>query len=87
MKDWGKRGNRVGIFLALLFIVCFVWFWIRPVHQGLHLQMLQLWFFGYDGMNVFSFVLGLVQSYLWGYIGVGLWCLASLGCTSCCKKK
>jgi len=76
MNDFIKHAHKVGIFLALLFVFCFVWYWVRPVHQGLHIQLLELSFFGYSGMNVFSFFAGLVQIYLWGYVGVGVWYLA-----------
>lgn len=81
MKDWIKHGNHVGIFLALLFVICFAWFWLHPVHQQLHAQILELTYYGYSGMNFPSFVLGIIQSYIWGYIGVGLWRL------TCCRCK
>ena len=86
MKEWLRIGNKVGIFLALLFIVCFVWYWVHPVHQELHMQLLELSFFGYEGMNVSSFILGLVQSYIWGYIGVALW-QSTYTCCWCCGMK
>ncbi|NGX28177.1 MAG: hypothetical protein K940chlam1_00352 [Candidatus Anoxychlamydiales bacterium] len=83
MKNWIKQGNHVGIFLALLFIICFVWFWIRPVNQTLHMQLLEIFFYGFRGMNFGSFILGLIQSYIWGYIGVILW---HWTCRCCYKK-
>lgn len=86
MKNCFQYGNHVGVFLALLFILCFVWYWLLPVHQELHLQLLELSFFGYNGMNVTSFILGLVQSYIWGYIGVALWRLAGCCQAACCGK-
>ncbi len=85
MKECLRTGNKVGIFLALLFIVCFIWYWVNPVHQELHMQLLELSFFGYEGMTIGSFILGLVQSYIWGYIGVALWCLSSYCCRCCCR--
>ena len=81
MNKWIKQGNRVGIFLALLFVMCFAWYWLHPVHQELHMQILELSFFGYSGMNSVSFISGLIQSYIWGYIGTGLWYLSA-----CCQK-
>lgn len=86
MKDCIKHGNRLGIFLMLLFILCFIWYWIHPVQQQLHMQILELLFFWYKGMNVGSFISGLVQSYIWGYIFVVLWCLSSCCTTGCCKR-
>ncbi len=73
------NSHRVGLFFVLLFVICFVWFYIRPVEQGLHLNLLRLSYFGYDGMNVTSFIFGAIQSYIWGYIAVGLWYLTG-GC-------
>lgn len=75
-----KCANRIGIFLALIFIICF--FWWRPADTAdLHLKLLRMAFLGFDGLNAKSFVLGLAQSYLWAYVGVALWSLAG-----CCMK-
>ena len=76
-----RCANRVGLFLALAFVVCFIWFFIHPVEQDLHVRLLQLSFYGYSGMNVSSFISGLIQSYIWAYIFVGLWYLVG-----CCYK-
>ena len=83
-----KCGSRIGLFLAAFFVICFVWYYLRPVEQGLHMKLLKMSYSGFDGMNTKSFLLGLVQSYIWGYIGVGLWLL--VGCChkhSKCKNK
>jgi len=85
MSGWFKAGNKVGVFLALLFILCFIWYWVHPVQQELHMQLLEMSFYGYDGMNVKSFILGLIQSYIWGYIGVALWYVSG-ACCSCCDR-
>ena len=76
-----QRANRLGLFLATLFALCFIWYFIRPVEQELHLGLLKLSYFGFSGMNFGSFILGAVQSYLWGYIFLGLWQLFG-----CCKR-
>ena len=73
--------NRAGLLLVILFVLCFVWYYIRPVEQELHLKLLKLSFYGFTNMNVGSFILGVIQSYIWGYIAVGAWQL--VGC--CCK--
>ena len=65
MKDWVKYSNHLGVFLALLFIICFIWIWIHPVQQDLHQRFLELWFYGYTGTNVVSVFLGIVQSFIW----------------------
>ena len=88
MKDWVKHSNHLGIFFAFLFIICFFWYWIHPVQQAYHQQSLELWFYGYTGVNVVSFFLGIVQSFIWGYVFVGLWNLAGgFKCGKCCKRK
>lgn len=79
--NYWKCANAVGIFLVALFVICFVWYYVRPVEQELHLRLFRMAFFGFDEMNVASFVLGAIQSYVWGYVGVGLWTLAG-----CCLK-
>lgn len=83
MKDLIKPGCRVGCFLALLFVACFAWFWIRPVHQGLHMQLMELSFFGFSGLNFMSFLAGLIQSFIWGSVGVALWRLSGECCSRC----
>ena len=76
-----RCANSIGLFLAVLFIICFAWFYIRPMEQGLHLSLLSMSYFGFNGMNFASFISGLIQTYIWGYIIVGIWRL--VGC--CCK--
>ena len=76
MQHWFRQGNRVGIFLALLFIICFAWYWLIPVNQDLHMQIFELLFFGFKGMTFAGFILGVIQTYVWGYIGVGLWIIS-----------
>ena len=79
-----KSANHVGLFLIALYALCWVWYFVHPVEQELHLKMWQMSFWGFEGTNVMSFVLGAIQTYVMGYILVGLWCLT--GCCSCCKK-
>jgi hypothetical protein len=78
-----KHGNNVGLFFLVLFVLCFLGYYVKPAAtQSLHLQMLQLTFFGFSGMNWLSFVLGAIQAYIWGWVICGIWCLT--GC--CCGK-
>ena len=72
-----KDANRLGIFFLILFGICFAWYFVNPVAQDLHLDLLRLTFFGYTDMDVLSFVWGAIQSYVWAYIFVGLWYLVS----------
>lgn len=71
-----KLAHRNGLFFALLFVLCFAWYWVNPTQQATHVQQLQLAFLGFSGMNGSSFVLGLIQAYIWGYVGCGVWWLA-----------
>lgn len=73
-----RLANRLGIFLALLFTICFAWFYINPIEQDLHLQLFRMAYFGFEEMNLVAFLAGAVQSYLWAYVGVGLWQLVSI---------
>jgi hypothetical protein len=84
--NYWQCANQFGLFLVILFVICFFWFYIRPVEQDLHLRLLRLSFFGFNDMGVLSFILGAIQSYIWGYIGVGIWCLAGCGKGICWKR-
>lgn len=84
-----KCGNAVGLFLVVLFAVCFAWYFIHPVEQEMHLAMFKMSYLGFEEMNVVGFFLGAVQTYVWGYLVVGLWgvmgrMMKSDGC--CCKE-
>ena len=72
-----RCGHRVGLFLVMLFALCFLWYFVRGVEQDFHLRSLRLAFLGFDGMNFSSFVFGVIQVYVWGYGAVGLWRLVS----------
>ncbi len=76
-----RCSNAVGLFLAILFIICFAWLYINPVEADLHLRLFKLSFLGFSGINFVSFIFGLIQSYIWAYIGVGIWMLVG-----CCFK-
>ncbi len=78
-ESFWKCANRLGMFFVLLFIVCFIWYFVRGAEVELHMQLLKLSFFGFKDMGVMSFILGAIQSYVWGHIFTGLWCLVC-GC-------
>ncbi|MEK9183315.1 MAG: hypothetical protein AAB849_02290 [Patescibacteria group bacterium] len=80
--NYGKCANSIGLFLAILFVLCFAKLAWDPTESDLHLRLLKLTFFGFSGVNVASFILGLAQSYVAAYIGVGIWQLVG-----CCFKK
>lgn len=77
-----RCANRLGLFLVILFTLCFLWIFIHPVETELHLKSLRLAFFGFTDLNLGSFVLGAVQSYLWAYVGLGIWRVVG-----CCFNK
>jgi len=79
--SYWRCANSIGLFLLILFTLCFVWFYINPAQQTLHLDLLELTFIGYDGMNAKSFALGAAQSYIWAYVGLAIWQLVG-----CCFK-
>ncbi|MBI5023021.1 MAG: hypothetical protein HZC05_02550 [Candidatus Magasanikbacteria bacterium] len=79
--NYWRCANRIGLFLAILFVFCFVFHYFRPVDAELRVKLFQMAFLGFSGMNFASFVLGLIQSYIYAYIGFGLWFLVG-----CCIK-
>lgn len=73
-----RCANRVGLFLLILYAICFVWHYVSPGDSDLRVKLFQMAFFGFSGMNFLSFVLGAFQVYVWAYVGVGIWYL--VGC-------
>jgi hypothetical protein len=74
-----KIANRIGIFLVMLFVICFLWYYIRPVEQELHLKLFRLAYFGFEDMSLSGFILGAIQTYIWAYIAVAIYCLIGFG--------
>lgn len=68
-----QLAHHIGIFFVLLFTICVIWYYLRPVEQDLHLNLFKLAFFGFEEMNITGMILGAVQAYLWAYVGLGLW--------------
>lgn len=83
-NEFMKLGNHLGLFFLIWFVICFAWFYVNPVEQYLHESLMRLSFFLFYGMNLFSFISGAVQSYIWGYVAVGTWMLATK--ISCWRK-
>ncbi|MCB9803039.1 hypothetical protein H6761_03440 [Candidatus Nomurabacteria bacterium] len=82
------HANKIGLLFILLFAICFFWPSFHPAQYGLHLQMMQMTFFGFSGMDWQSFAAGLIQAYFWAYIFVIVWkivCLSS-ECSCSCEK-
>jgi len=67
--DIKKLGWVLSVFGMLAFVVCFVWGSVIPeAVRPLHLQLLQMSYVGFSGMNLASFASGLVQTFVWGWI-------------------
>ena len=71
--DYWQQANHLGVFFVALFLLCFIWFFIMPTEKELHEQLFRLTFLGFSGMNLWGFIAGAIQSYVWGYILVGIW--------------
>jgi len=77
-KNYWQIPLHLGIFFVSLFIICFFWPLVIQAEslRTLHLQILQMSYLGYSGLNFSSFILGAIQSFIGAYILVGLWRLA-----------
>lgn len=78
---WSKAW-RFGLFVVALYVIYFIWLWINP-EKTMHLQMMRECFLWFSGINFWSFVLGLIESFISGLIVFGLFKLIMGGC--CCK--
>lgn len=79
--NYWKCANRIGLFLVILYVICFAWYFINPAEQATHLQMFKFSYLGFNGMDFVSFLSGAVQTYIWAYIGLGVWQVVG-----CCHK-
>ncbi|OIP81287.1 hypothetical protein COW94_00275 [Candidatus Peregrinibacteria bacterium CG22_combo_CG10-13_8_21_14_all_44_10] len=75
--SYWQQANRLGLFFVALFLICFAWFYMNPAEQVLHEQLFNLTFIGFSGMSFAGVVSGTIQSYVWGYIFVGIWMTVS----------
>ena len=80
-QNFWKLGARIGVFFAILFVICFAWYYIRGGSTELlklHENLLALSYFGWSGVNFTSFILGLIQTFIWGYVALALWNLSGI---------
>jgi len=75
-KGYVRMSHHVGVFIVMLWALCFLWYYVQPAERTLHMQFFRLSFYGFTGMNPMSFISAAVQSYLWGYVFVGVWDLS-----------
>lgn len=86
-RGYMKCATHLGVFLASIFVVCYIWYWVQPAQRELHQALLELTFLGWSGMNATSFISGIVQSFIWGYIFAGLWFVFGCKHRGCCSDK
>lgn len=82
--DYWYHANKIGLLFILLFAICFFWPYFHADQIMLHIQIMDMSFFGFTGLNWPSFVSGVIQSYFWGYIVVIIWKIVCL--SSCCDE-
>jgi len=71
--QWSKG---FALFGGIAFIACFLWSYTigDTALHSLHVDMFRMSFFAFSGINIASFIAGLIQSILWGLISG--WALA-----------
>ncbi|OGY92724.1 MAG: hypothetical protein A3H70_00835 [Candidatus Komeilibacteria bacterium RIFCSPLOWO2_02_FULL_48_11] len=67
--DIKKLGWVLSIFGVVAFVVHYVWYYlVDAALRGDYLKWLKMCFFGFSGMNANSFIVALVQAFVWGWI-------------------
>lgn len=64
-----KLGWVFSIFGAIAFVADYVWYYfVDAALRADYLKLMKMCFFGFGGMNANSFIVGLVQAFIWGWI-------------------
>ena len=73
-RQWAYALALLGI---IGFIICFFWGSLlsEPALKEMHMDMLRMSYFGFNGMNTQSFIFGIIQTGVWGLV-IG-WALAT----------
>lgn len=80
-------GATLAIVGAVVFVLCSLWGYVIPVDvRELHADLLRISVLGWSGMNVTSFVLGIVQWAIWGWIIATVFGAISSWCEKSCAK-
>lgn len=86
-KSFGKKGMFFGNIFALLFVLCFFWYYaVGEDFQKLYMDLHRMSFLWFKGMDFASFVSGLVQAYILGWIVALVIKIACMSC-GCCKDE
>lgn len=91
-SHFSQLGWTVSLFFVVLYLICLGWGYLLtdPALKTLHEQLLALTFPGFIWLSWGSFFWGLVLSFVYGWIGVGIFVwLQKLCCgdkDTCCKE-
>lgn len=74
---------------AAAYVVCHFWGLVVPADlQALHADLIRMSVLGWSGMNVSSFVLGVIQWAIWGWlIGAAFASIGKLCAKTCSRLK
>lgn len=80
-------GPALAILGAVGFVLCSLWGFVIPVDvRELHADLLRISVLGWSGMNITSFILGIVQWAIWGWIIATIFGAISSWCEKSCSK-
>lgn len=59
----------IGVLGALFFVICILWYYVLPAElQQLHVDLLRVSLPGFTWLTVGTFILGLVESFVYGFV-------------------
>lgn len=72
---------------TIAYVACYFWGFVIPADvQELHANLLRISVLGWSGMNVTSFLLGVIQWAIWGLLIATVWTMLTKGCAKSCTK-
>ncbi len=88
-KSFAQKGLFFGALFALIYVISFFWYFAvkAPVLQEMFLNCFRVSFIWWNGMDFASFVSGLIQSFIGGWILVILLWLSCKICGCQCENK
>jgi hypothetical protein len=87
-KSFGKKGMFFGVLFSLLYLLCFFWYYaVGADYQKLYVDLHRMSFMWFSGMNFVSFISGLVQVYILGWIVALAIKIAGLCCGYCKEEE
>jgi len=71
--DIVRFGWTLSLAISLFYIVDFIWGFTLPVDvQTKYMELLSIAYIGFTGFDVLSFILGLIQVFIWGWVIAGI---------------